>query len=255
MHHYLRFDNVHFSYPNKHEALRGVSFYLSHGEHIALAGANGAGKSTLLLLCNHLLTPSQGKIDVGGIILSRKSEKLIRQQVGIVFQDADNQLFMPTVEQDTAFGPSLMGLSCDEVKKRVSEALEMVGIEALRHREPHTLSGGEKRRAAIATVLAMSPSILLLDEPTAGLDPRSRRKLIELLKGFSHTMLLATHDMELIVELCPRTIILNEGKIAADGSTEDVFSDLALLERCGLEQPLSMRLKQLSQMIPSVDNP
>ncbi|MBR6759015.1 MAG: ABC transporter ATP-binding protein [Alistipes sp.] len=255
MHHYLQFDSVHFAYPDGHEALRGVSFHLTHGEHVALAGANGAGKSTLLMQTNGLLMPSKGSIDVGGITLSAQSLNTIRQRVGFIFQDADNQLFMPTVEEDIAFGPSLMPLSASEVASRVDKALQAVGCEHLRHREPHTLSGGEKRRIAIATVLAMTPSILVLDEPTIGLDPKARRELINLLRDFSHTILIATHDMELIAELCPRTIVLKEGMIVADMATDAIFADVALMEECGLEQPLSVRLKALSQMIPTVDNP
>ncbi len=255
MHHYIQFNDVHYTYPDGHEALRGVSFRLSHGEHVALAGANGAGKSTLLMHTNGLLIPSQGSVDVGGIKLSAKSVGNIRQRVGFIFQDADNQLFMPTAEEDVAFGPSLMPLSASEISARVDNALQAVGCEHLRHREPHTLSGGEKRRIAIATVLAMTPSILVLDEPTAGLDPRARRGLINLLRNFSHTMLIATHDMELIAELCRRTIVLNEGLIAADTATDRLFADLDLLENCGLEQPLSMRLGLVSQMVPAVDNP
>lgn len=239
MHHYLLFDDIHFTYPNGYEALRGITFRLSHGERVALAGANGAGKSTLLLHSNGLLTPSQGRIDVGGITLSPKTEEIVRQRIGFVFQDADNQLFMPTVEEDIAFGPSLMGLSTDEVRGRIDEALQMVGATHLKKRETHTLSGGEKRHIAIASVLAMSPSILVFDEPTAGLDPRSRRGLIDLLRGFRHTILIATHDMDLIADLCPRTIVLNKGRIVADAPTEDIFSDYVLLEECGLERPLS----------------
>lgn len=244
MHHYLQFNDVHYTYPDGHEALKGISFRLEHGQHVALAGANGAGKSTLLLHTNGLLIPTSGSIDVGGIKLSSKTAGVVRQNVGFIFQDSDNQLFMPIVEEDIAFGPSLMQLSPQEVAERVTEALKAVGVEHLRKREPHTLSGGEKRRIAIATVLAMTPSILVLDEPTAGLDPRSRRQLIELLREFPHTMLIATHDMELIAELCPRTLILNEGNIVADSATETIFSDLALLEKCGLEQPISMRFRQ-----------
>lgn len=244
MHHYLHFDDVYFTYPDGKEALRGVSFRLSHGEHAALAGANGAGKSTLLLHTNGLLLPSQGRVDVGGVVLSPKTEDIVRQRVGFVFQDADNQLFMPTVEEDVAFGPLLMGLSSDLVAQRIDEALRAVSAEHLKSREPSTLSGGEKRRVAIATVLSMMPSILVLDEPTAGLDPRSRRQLIDLLRGFQHTLLIATHDMDLIADLCPRTILLSEGKVVADASTDEIFNDAALLERCGLERPLSWQLRK-----------
>lgn len=244
MHHYLHFDDVYFTYPDGKEALRGVSFRLSHGEHVALAGANGAGKSTLLLHTNGLLLPSQGRVDVGGVVLSPKTEDIVRQRVGFVFQDADNQLFMPTVEEDVAFGPLLMGLSSDLVAQRIDEALRAVSAEHLKRREPSTLSGGEKRRVAIATVLSMMPSILVLDEPTAGLDPRSRRQLIDLLRGFQHTLLIATHDMDLIADLCPRTILLSEGKVVADAPTDEIFNDAALLERCGLERPLSWQLRK-----------
>ena len=177
-------------------------------------------------------------------MLSPKTEDIVRQRVGFVFQDADNQLFMPTVEEDVAFVPLLMGLSSDQVARRVDEALRAVSAEHLKRREPSTLSGGEKRRVAIATVLSMMPSILVLDEPTAGLDPRSRRQLIDLLRGFQHTLLIATHDMDLIADLCPRTILLSEGKVVADAPTDEIFNDAALLERCGLERPLSWQLRK-----------
>ena len=239
----LRIENFSKNYGEK-VAVNKLNLTIAPGEIYGFIGHNGAGKSTLLMQTNGLLMPSKGSIDVGGIKLSAQSLSTIRQRVGFIFQDADNQLFMPTVEEDIAFGPSLMPLSASEVASRVDKALQAVGCEHLRHREPHTLSGGEKRRIAIATVLAMTPSILVLDEPTTGLDPKARRELINLLHDFSHTILIATHDMELIAELCPRTLILNQGAIVADSSTEEVFSDLALLEKCGLEQPLSMRFRQ-----------
>lgn len=243
MHHYLQFNNLHYTYNQKAMILRGISFRISHGEHVALAGANGAGKSTLLMHTNGLLYPTQGSVDVGGVLLTEKTERTIRQRVGMIFQDSDNQLFMPTIEEDVAFGPSAMGLTSEEVAARVEQALTDVDALHLRNRESYTLSGGEKKRAAIATVLAMTPSILVMDEPTAGLDPRSRRQLITLLRSFQHTMLIATHDMDLIDELCERTIILNNGEIVADGATAKVFTDVILLEECGLEQPSSMRIK------------
>jgi cobalt/nickel transport system ATP-binding protein len=180
---------------------------------------------------------------VGDVILSQTTERIIRQRVGFVFQDSDNQLFMPTVEEDVAFGPAAMGLSAEEVAARVEQALTDVEALHLRHREPQALSGGEKKRIAIATVLAMMPSILVMDEPTAGLDPRARRQLIALLRRFHHTMIIATHDMDLIDELCERTIVLNNGEVAADGSTTEIFNNLALLEDCGLEQPSAMRFR------------
>ena len=243
-HHYLRFDDVHYRYPNGYEALCGVSFRITHGEKVALVGANGAGKSTLLLHTNGLLMPSQGGVVLGGIALTRRTLPLVRQSVGLVFQDSDNQLFMPTVEEDVAFGPSNMRLEPEEIRRRVTEALDAVGALDLRGESPFRLSGGQKRRVAIATVLSMEPSVLVMDEPTSNLDPRARRQIIDLIRRFSHTTLIATHDMEMVLDLCDRTIVMKEGRIVADGSTRHVFGDLALLEECGLEQPCELRMKR-----------
>lgn len=243
-HHYLRFDDVHYRYPNGYEALCGVSFRITHGEKVALVGANGAGKSTLLLHTNGLLMPSQGGVVLGGIALTRRTLPLVRQSVGLVFQDSDNQLFMPTVEEDVAFGPSNMRLEPEEIRRRVTEALDAVGALDLRGESPFRLSGGQKKRVAIATVLAMEPSVLVMDEPTSNLDPRARRQIIDLIRRFSHTTLIATHDMEMVLDLCDRTIVMKEGRIVADGSTRYVFGDLALLEECGLEQPCELRMKR-----------
>ena len=243
-HHYLRFDDVHYRYPNGYEALCGVSFRITHGEKVALVGANGAGKSTLLLHTNGLLMPSQGGVVLGGIALTRRTLPLVRQSVGLVFQDSDNQLFMPTVEEDVAFGPSNMRLEPEEIRRRVTEALDAVGALDLRGESPFRLSGGQKKRVAIATVLAMEPSVLVMDEPTSNLDPRARRQIIDLIRRFSHTTLIATHDMEMVLDLCDRTIVMKQGRIVADGSTRHVFGDLALLEECGLEQPCELRMKR-----------
>ena len=243
-HHYLRFDDVHYRYPNGYEALCGVSFRITHGEKVALVGANGAGKSTLLLHTNGLLMPSQGGVVLGGIALTRRTLPLVRQSVGLVFQDSDNQLFMPTVEEDVAFGPSNMRLEPEEIRRLVTEALDAVGALDLRGESPFRLSGGQKKRVAIATVLAMEPSVLVMDEPTSNLDPRARRQIIDLIRRFSHTTLIATHDMEMVLDLCDRTIVMKEGRIVADGSTRHVFGDLALLEECGLEQPCELRMKR-----------
>ena len=243
-HHYLLFDDVHYRYPNGYEALRGVSFRVTHEEKVALVGANGAGKSTLLLHTDGLLMPSQGEVVMGGITLTRRTLPLVRQSVGLVFQDSDNQLFMPTVEEDVAFGPSNMRLEPAEIERRVVDALEAVGALHLRKSSPFQLSGGQKKRVAIATVLSMEPSILVMDEPTSNLDPRARRQIIDLIRRFRHTTLIATHDMEMVLDLCDRTIVMKDGKIVADGSTQHVFGDLALLEDCGLEQPAELRLKR-----------
>ena len=243
-HHYLRFDDVHYRYPNGYEALCGVSFCITHGEKVALVGANGAGKSTLLLHTNGLLIPSQGEVVMGGIKLTRRTLPLVRQSVGLVFQDSDNQLFMPTVEEDVAFGPSNMRLEPEEIRRRVTEALDAVGALHLRGASPSRLSGGQKKRVAIATVLSMEPSVLVMDEPTSNLDPRARRQIIDLIRRFGHTTLIATHDMEMVLDLCDRTIVMKQGRIVADGSTRHVFGDLALLEECGLEQPCELRMKR-----------
>ena len=243
-HHYLRFDDVHYRYPNGYEALCGVSFCITHGEKVALVGANGAGKSTLLLHTNGLLIPSQGEVVMGGIKLTRRTLPLVRQSVGLVFQDSDNQLFMPTVEEDVAFGPSNMRLEPEEIRRRVTEALDAVGALHLRGASPFRLSGGQKKRVAIATVLSMEPSVLVMDEPTSNLDSRARRQIIDLIRRFGHTTLIATHDMEMVLDLCDRTIVMKQGRIVADGSTRHVFGDLALLEECGLEQPCELRMKR-----------
>lgn len=243
-HHYLRFDDVHYRYPNGYEALCGVSFCITHGEKVALVGANGAGKSTLLLHTNGLLIPSQGEVVMGGIKLTRRTLPLVRQSVGLVFQDSDNQLFMPTVEEDVAFGPSNMRLEPEEIRRRVTEALDAVGALHLRGASPFRLSGGQKKRVAIATVLSMEPSVLVMDEPTSNLDPRARRQIIDLIRRSGHTTLIATHDMEMVLDLCDRTIVMKQGRIVADGSTRHVFGDLALLEECGLEQPCELRMKR-----------
>jgi len=240
-HHYLQFDRVSYRYPGGREALHGVSLRITHGEKVALVGANGTGKSTLLLLAAGLLLPTEGEVSVGGIGLTPRTLPIVRQTVGLVFQNPDHQLFMPTVEEDVAFGPANMGLTPEEIEARVTAALESVGALHLRKESHCRLSGGQKRSAAIAMVLAMEPSVLVLDEPTSDLDPRARRQTLELLKRFSHTMLVATHDMEMARELCPRMIVLRDGEIAADGAAETLFRDTDLLDACGLEPPCRMR--------------
>lgn len=233
-HHYIRFDRVRYSYPNGYEALKEVSFHITHGEKVAVIGANGAGKSTLILHINGLLLPAGGTINIGDIPVCRKTLPLIRQTVGMVFQDPDDQLFMPTVEEEVAFGPLNMNLPADEVERRVTQALEAVGAVALRHRASYQLSGGQKRSVAIATVLSMEPDILVMDEPTSNLDPKARRLIINRIKSFDHTCLITTHDLSMVKELCPRTLLMKDGSIIADGSTEEIFDNRALLEEAGL---------------------
>ncbi len=228
----ILFDNIHFRYTPDREVLRGVTLRIDRGERIALVGANGAGKSTLLLHANGLLTPSHGRVVVGEMELTHKSMAIARQQVGLTFQNADDQLFMPTVEEDVGFGPANMRLSVEEIDKRIDRSLREVEALHLRQRPTQQLSEGEKHRVAIATVLAMEPSILIMDEPTAGLDPRARRLLIELLDRLGHTLLIATHDLDLARRLCPRTVIMHAGGVAADGPTRQLLDDSAILERC-----------------------
>ena len=221
-HHFLRFTDVHYTYPNGYEALKGVDFFISHGEKVALFGLNGAGKSTVLLHTNGLLLPTSGEVNVGGIPVTKKTLRTVRQSVGMVFQNADDQLFMSTVEEDVAFGPLNMGLEGEEVERRVAAALEMVGASDLRKRSPFRLSGGQKKRAAIATVLSMEPSVLVMDEPTAELDLEARKQVCDIVKAFHHTCLIATHDMALARELCERAIIITDGRVTADGPVEEI---------------------------------
>jgi cobalt/nickel transport system ATP-binding protein len=238
-HHRLEVQDLIFAYEPGNPVLDGISFVIRHGESIGIIGANGAGKSTLLLLLLGVLRPSDGRILVGDTELTAKTLPQIRQRLGLVFQDPDDQLFMPTVAEDVAFGPRNAGLSEEEVSRHVRRALEQVGLASLGERPPFRLSGGEKRAAAIATVLAMEPDVLILDEPSAALDPRTRRRLIGLLNQFEHTRIITGHDLDLIWETCSRTIVLDHGHIAADGRTVDILTDQVLLEAAGLELPLS----------------
>lgn len=233
-HHYIRFSDVTYDYPNGTKALDHVSFLISHGEKVALLGLNGAGKSTLILHTNGILSPVSGEVNVGDVPVCKKTLPLVRQSVGLVFQNSDDQLFMPTVEEDVAFGPLNMGLPAGEVSHRVDKALEAVGALDLKHRSSANLSGGQKKAVAIATVLSMGPSILVLDEPTSDLDCTARRRLIDLLKGFDHTLLVATHDLEMAQELCPRSMLMSCGRIVADGATSDILSDASLLASAGM---------------------
>ena len=228
--------DLHFSYHHEHLALRGVSFELCEGDKVALVGPNGAGKSTLMLHLNGILS-GQGDVIIGDERITRDNLPAVRAKVGVVFQSPDDQLFSPTVFEDVAFGPLHMGLPKDEVFKRVDTALEAVQMSGFKDRLSHHLSVGEKKRIAIATVLSMNPQILILDEPSAGLDPRARRTLINLLRDLPITMLVSTHDMKLVEELFPRTIVMDEGLIVADGDTKEILSDEKFLNEHGLEKP------------------
>jgi cobalt transport protein ATP-binding subunit len=230
-------ERLSFAYPDGRRALDDVSLDIAVGEKVALVGPNGAGKSTLLLHLNGLLRPAAGAVRVFGLTPEGAAARQVRAQVGLVFQDPDDQLFSPTVFDDVAYGPLYAGLPADEVRARVSAALAAVGLAGYESRTSHHLSLGEKKRVAIATVLAMQPALLVLDEPSAGLDPRARRGLIRLLATLPQTLVLTTHDLALAAELCPRTVIMDEGRVVADGPTTALLSDTALLEAHGLESP------------------
>jgi cobalt/nickel transport system ATP-binding protein len=232
----LTVQDLHFTYPDGHQALKGVSFQICRGEKVALVGPNGAGKSTLMLHLNGILQ-GNGRVQIGDLPLTKKSLPAIRARVGVVFQNPDDQLFSPTVFDDVAFGPLHMGLPEAEVRARVDAALQEVGMAGFQDRLSHHMSTGQKKRVAIATVLSMQPDILVLDEPSASLDPRGRRSLINLLAALPLTMLVSTHDMAMVKDLFPRMIVMDEGQIVADGETAVLLNDEALLEAHGLERP------------------
>jgi cobalt transport protein ATP-binding subunit len=237
MHHSIEVENLSFAYPDGHQALRDVSLSIQPCEKVALVGPNGAGKSTLILHLNGILSSSLGSVRVCGLPSAKENLGRLRAMVGLVFQSPDDQLFSPTVYDDVAYGPLYQGLSAADVQQRVEEALAAVRMGDYVRRVSHHLSMGEKKRIAIATVLSMKPEVLVLDEPTAGLDPRARRSLINLLRELPLTMLVSSHDMLMVRELFPRTVIMDEGRIVADGPTDVLMADTALLEAHGLERP------------------
>ncbi len=228
---------VSYTYPDGHVALQDVDLRAEVGERVALLGPNGAGKTTLALHLNGIRRAASGTIRIMGLLLDDDTLPEIRRRVGLVFQDANDQLFMPVVADDVAFGPANLGLRGQDLADRVEAALDAVGGAELSRRVPHHLSGGEKRRAAIATALAMQPDMLVLDEPTSGLDPAGRRELIALLAGLSVTQVVATHDLPLALELCPRAIVMDGGGVVASGPTVDILADSELLARHRLELP------------------
>lgn len=223
-----------YTYPDGTEALRGVCTCLAAGERVGLIGPNGSGKSTLILCLGGFLV-SGGQVRVNGVTLHRRNARAFRQGLGIVFQNADDQLFMPRLWDDVAFGPINQGLDSEQVARRVGPALEQVGLTGLEEKPPHHLSMGQRRSAAIATVLAMAPDVLLLDEPSSDLDPRGRRKLIEQLRSLPAAMLIATHDLLLVDELCERVLLIDDGRIVAEGPTRALLLDAKLLTAHGLE--------------------
>jgi cobalt transport protein ATP-binding subunit len=230
----IEINQLSYTYPDGQQALRGIDLRLQAGEKVALVGSNGAGKSTLLLHLNGVHSAAQGSITVDGLPLNKKNLGHIRARVGLVFQNPDDQLFSPHVFDDVAYGPIYQGFPREVIAERVAEALAAVGMTGYEKRSSYHLSGGEKKRIAIATVLSMRPQILVFDEPTAGLDPRARRELITLLAQLPQTMLIATHDMNMVQRLCPRMVILRQGQVRADGATADLMQNDELLLENGL---------------------
>ncbi len=224
-------------YPDGHQALYGVDLHVHQGERVALLGPNGAGKTTLVLHLNGILLPDAGSVTVSGMPVTKPNLQEVRRRVGIVFQDPDDQLFMPTVRDDVAFGPRNLGLRGADLDRRVMEALDQVGMAELVDRPPHHLSFGQRRRVAVATVLAMRPEILVLDEPSSNLDPASRRELADILRSLDVTVLMVTHDLPYALELCPRSVVLSGGVVVADGATRELLLDEELMRAHRLELP------------------
>lgn len=240
-HHIIEVKNLYYVYPDGKQALKNISFRVTHGESVGIIGLNGAGKSTLLMHLNGVLFPTGGEVSIGEVAVRKSTLPVIRQHVGFIFQNPDDQLFMSTVYDDVAFGPRNYKLPENEVEKRVLSALDTVGIAHLRNRPPYKLSEGEKRSAAIASILSMSPDILVMDEPSSSLDPSSRRRLIKLLHSFKHTRIIASHDLDMVLEICERTIVIKDGEILADDSTLKIFQNEELLAISGLEKPFCMQ--------------
>lgn len=233
----LDVEGLAYAYPDGQQALFGVDFTVGQGERVALLGANGAGKTTLVLHLNGILSGGRGRIRVGGLEVNKQNLREIRRRVGIVFQDPDDQLFMPTVAEDVAFGPANLGMRGEQLRERVGRALDRVGMGGYSDRPPHHLSFGQRRRVALATVLAMEPEILVLDEPTSNLDPASRRELAQVLETLDTTMLMVTHDLPYALEMCPRSLVMGGGVIVGDGITRDLLSDSELMHANRLELP------------------
>ena len=239
----LRFQDVNYTYPGNYSGsepvLSGLSFHIREGEQVGLIGANGAGKSTILKAALGLVK-AEGTIDACGLPLTQKNLPEIRKKLGFVLQNSDNQMFMPTVYEDMIFGPMNYGLTREEADALVDETLEALGLSHLKYRHNHRMSGGEKRMAAIGVTLAMKPELLLMDEPSSSLDPKNRRLLIRTLKKLPVTKIIASHDLDMVLELCSRVIVIAGGSIAADGPAGEILRDKELLESCGLELPFCL---------------
>ena len=242
-HIHIDMQNLSFGYDSNHPILQHISLHAGEHESIGIIGANGVGKSTLLKLLVGLELGFSGHIRVEEIPVEAKTLSLLREKIGYVFQDSDSQLFMSTAYEDIAFAPRNYGLPEEEVERRVTYALKQVGIPYLRHKQIFKMSGGEKKLVSLATILSMTPDIILLDEPSIALDPRNRRQLINLLNSFEHLKIIATHDLDLVLDTCQRTILLADGRIVADGPSMEILTNKKLLEDNGLELPLSLSRK------------
>jgi cobalt/nickel transport system ATP-binding protein len=234
--------HLSFTYPDSHQALKGLNLAVERGECLGLVGPNGAGKSTLLLHLNGLIPSPNGAVRILGEAITKQTLPGVRQKVGLVFQNPDDQLFCPTLFEDVAFGPLNNQVPAEEIPGRVAQALKKVGLEGFEQRSPHHMSVGEKRKASLATILSMDPEIIVLDEPSSNLDPRSRKELIRLLASFTETRIVATHDLELVLQLCDRVALMDQGAVVALGLPEEILSDEGLLKSHGLELPEILRL-------------
>lgn len=235
----IRFENVSFRYPGGH-GLENISFHIAPGEQVGLIGANGAGKSTLMKLVLGLLAPAEGRIFVDGCEVNAKNLPAVRKTLGYVLQDSDNQMFMPTVAEDMIFGPMNYGQTKQDAMEKARQVAASLGVEHLLQRHNHRISGGEKRMAAIATVLAMEPKAMLMDEPSAALDPSNRRRVIRTLNALPQTKIIASHDLDMVLETCDRVLVLSGGKLLTEGAAGEILRDKALLESCALELPFCL---------------
>ncbi len=238
----VEINHLSYAYPDGHPALEDITLSVQNGECLGLVGPNGAGKSTLLLHLNGLLSAKVGEIHILGQAIGKQNLNWVRQKVGLVFQNPDDQLFCPTLFDDVAFGPLNSQTPTAEISGRVTLALEKVGLAGFENRSPHHMSVGEKRKASLATILSMDPEIIVLDEPSSNLDPRSRKELIALLTSFLQTLIVATHDLEMVLQLCDRVVLLAQGKIMASGKPDEILADESLLQTYGLELPEILRL-------------
>ncbi len=237
----IKIDHLSVKYQDGNQVINGIDLRVKDGETIGIIGANGAGKSTLLMTMVGILFPGEGSIEIDGVLLDRKNLRELRERTGVVFQNPDDQLFMSNVFDDIAFGLRNYGMQEENVKQKIMKMMEELGVEKLQHMSSHKLSGGEKRIIAIATVLVMEPSVVLFDEPSSFLDPKTRRRLIHLLRELKMTKVIATHDLDMALELCDRIVVLKKGKVFAEGNAKDILTNQSLLEEAGLELPFCLQ--------------